>query len=517
MLYILSSITIQQQIQDMQHTQVCSKQLILDDNKYSYCQKAHNINGLITNDIVLSKKVDSIYIYSDAVQQSIINVQMLDLDTFAVFGFNIQTKNIFDSVINVTINFSTVTSALICIQCDVQIESSVLVFIANGSCLSGILSYSQNRLIIQKSAIQFRFSTIQAAGIVIRAEPSIFTLSDTNISGFNYKQSEISGLIASENNAHLTLNNILICTQMSVFGSLSKNIVITGIILNCITVCQSKFYVYGICLQQLEFGTLNKILECVHPFIFNGVGCQCDNGYLLNGSMCVNVLDELFDLDMELNQKISNLQDKITQDNIIIQEYIVGNYTQLHQYVQDSDLIIQSRIISNFSLQQQYLQNNYSTLENMIKNQFSNQQLVMMNNINILANNIVSSTNLLQSYINGNYSQQSTQITANYILIEKSIISNVTSLNNLISNNYITTNNNIIYNFSKADSNLQSATVVIDQKMNIIQNQLSNQIIGYQQYSDNRVITTQQYIVNQINSLLAQVQNIYLKKVDYKC
>ncbi|CAL6105424.1 Hypothetical_protein [Hexamita inflata] len=446
----------------------------------------------------------------------------MNLESFAVFGFNSKINYVQDCIINITINFSTVNSALICISCDVQIDNSTLIFIANGTFVSGIMQEAQNTIIIVNTNISYRFSSQQSAGIVNRIVNPIqkSSIDKTKLSGFNYVQSQYNGFISSYVNVSttITLISFITCVDSLIVGQNSITLTVVGTVnAACNLVCQNH-YVYGLCLDNLQNGEIvNDKYICKFPFEFNSQTCQCAFGYIFNSTNCVNVLNQIYLLNQELDSKISIIDAKIDTEKQFMLTQLQNNFSQLSSWLQGNNTQLQTRIQSNYTQQYNNLQSNYTSLENLIKSQFVNQQNILINNVTQLSQYIALNNSLLQNYIKGNFTQISQTIQANNILVEQSIINNVTSLNSLIAYNFGLTNSYISGNYSKADASLTTAQQTINTNINNVQNQIQAKITNNQASADSKVSTIQASMNTRISELLTTINTIYLPRVEYKC
>ncbi|CAL6089842.1 Hypothetical_protein [Hexamita inflata] len=289
---------------------------------------------------------------------------MQQVSQFAVFGFNQVEQDIIDSDIFVTINYSVLSGALICLQCDINIKTSQLQFVAHGVQISALILKSINTVQISKVTISFRFQSNFSSGIINQVNQSIdsFSISESSIAGFNYNQSTSNGYICSQMfvDFQVEINSLQVCVEnTSRFGtSLFSASISEQEIINCANICNNLNYVtYGLCQQQPEFSTLlqNSTVICEHPFVFNHElnSCECDFGFFLNVSFCVNVINQFSitqknatDLEYSLRTEIQTVEIDLKTAFIGLEQLIMSNISDLVVIVSENDKILNNSIIS---------------------------------------------------------------------------------------------------------------------------------------------------------------------------
>ncbi|CAL5980573.1 Hypothetical_protein [Hexamita inflata] len=160
-----------------------------------------------------SNKQQNIFLSSELVFQSQIISQISNDNNFAVFGFNKDIQQIQQSTINVTITYITHISALICFQCDIQISSSELVFIAFGNILSGLMCTSGSIINITNSTLQYRFSSVCSAGLVINITQQLsFDLNNVKMLSYNNYSYYALFVYHVDNQQIISISNVQVCS-----------------------------------------------------------------------------------------------------------------------------------------------------------------------------------------------------------------------------------------------------------------------------------------------------------------
>ncbi|CAL5979695.1 Hypothetical_protein [Hexamita inflata] len=305
-----------------------------------------------------------------------------------------------NSIINITIDFEIVQGALICIQCDAYIKQSTLIFIASGAVLSGVMLKSQNYIVIDNSSIQFRLNSQNLSGIVNELHTlKKFLLNDVRLLGYSYQDSIHNGLLTSNvlDNVNVLIFNTKICSNnISQFGQSVGAISINdSFIQSCVSVCPASLhYVYGICLQSLELGQYSSVNDsywCQLPFIYDGSSCPCKYGYLLNISYCVDIVNTLTQLDVQLASNYSNLS--LTLQN---------NVSALEAHINSNFVYAEQSLLSNKS----FFVSTINSLNQSLTQQINN----LTDNLNSVNNTLTQTTVSLQSQLDTtNYNLQQLQ------------------------------------------------------------------------------------------------------------
>ncbi|CAL5971157.1 Hypothetical_protein [Hexamita inflata] len=419
---------------------ICGQKVMHDGNEFTFCQRQKVVNQYqVNNELILSQQSNSIFVYTEAVKESNINVKLGRTNVFAVFGFELDDQDIQSSTINVTIDFTIVTGALICLQCNLSVDSSTLVFAASGQKLSGIMATAGLFFQVSKSLLQFRLDGIYQSGLVnsIQREMAAFALQDSRMTGYFYHDGEQTGNLVVE----VGVKTVLLASGFSICSNSAKDVasasdpafwIISGSIgQNCATICESGFVTYGLCLTDLLNGVQsNGQASCQNNFEFNGKDCACEAGYVLNGSVCVNLVVYLTDTTIS----IDSLDNDVMNDYQNVQQNIYSSFGQVLQdqnlFYEDINLkISESKIIIENSTKQTTqaveleLKNNIATFNQNYLNASNNFQLKMNERSKQIEDQLTSlqgqitkaklvSWNISEKKLAGNTSQMLTKIQA---------------------------------------------------------------------------------------------------------
>ncbi|CAL5995587.1 Conserved_hypothetical protein [Hexamita inflata] len=341
-----------------------------------------------------------------------------------------------ESQINITLEFKVVQGALICAVCDLYVQNSSLIFVATGQKISGIMLEGLQYIEIQLTFIQFRITSKQSSGIVNLVNQSNLnlTITDSRLAGSNLLYSEYCGYIAVGVLSTITvsINTFYVCVNnISRFGYLNATVIDHGSETTRCDVCGIQTVVYGLCADQLVHATLvNGTLQCLFPFEFVDNQCVCVYGHLLNGSVCVNIIDE-----------ISSSAKYPTNDTEL--EQMLQNITNIENLLIELD----SSILNNVSNFSGMLNSTYSNLEQYIINNFSLADTNLLTNTTAIDQRIFDNISSLVAVINSNISQ-----------LETFIVSNATTLDW-----------RIFYNMSNLSTHIQNQTQIIQQFYNDLQ------------------------------------------------
>ncbi|CAL5995577.1 Conserved_hypothetical protein [Hexamita inflata] len=334
-----------------------------------------------------------------------------------------------ESQINITLEFKVVQGALICAVCDLYVQNSSLIFVATGQKISGIMLEGLQYIEIQLTFIQFRITSKQSSGIVNLVNQSNLnlTITDSRLAGSNLLYSEYCGYIAVGVLSTITvsINTFYVCVNnISRFGYLNATVIDHGSETTRCDVCGIQTVVYGLCADQLVHATLvNGTLQCLFPFEFVDNQCVCVYGHLLNGSVCVNIIDE-----------ISSSAKYPTNDTEL--EQMLQNITNIENLLIELD----SSILNNVSNFSGMLNSTYSNLEQYIINNFSLADTNLLTNTTAIDQRIFDNISSLVAVINSNISQLETFIVSNATTLDWRIFYNMSYLNKYI----LDTNNTIL-------------------------------------------------------------------------
>ncbi|CAL6001324.1 DUF1983_domain-containing protein [Hexamita inflata] len=419
------------------------------------------------------------FIYTDNIQNTQINTQLEYVKVFAVFGFNRNIVQLNNVSINITIDIVVVKSALICIKCQVILDSSQLILIASGQFLSGIALEVEQRIHISDSNIQFRFNTAHGSGLVNIIPKDIeIQLQNSSITGTSLQESRYNGYIVSELQVNLQIfvSSVQVCSQINQSGTIQFQLIVSEPLIQNCSVCLNQFVVYGLCLNELLNGVIagGQIL-CIFPFIFNESKCVCSDGYELNGTFCVNTVQQMTLLDIKENEATADLNQKIS----ILRQNLTNEIQNLHDWTQNE-------IISLDTSLQEQIKYNISTLEGKLNQSIFKQELLTNSSFNQLDqrlfNNITGTTLYLETKIIQNASQLNSSLLARIQQSDQAVVANNTKMEQYVNTTRDILDLGIINNISALKAQLQSETATVQNSLvsNLVSNSstLEQRIIG---------------------------------------
>ncbi|CAL6102276.1 Hypothetical_protein [Hexamita inflata] len=386
------------------------------------------------------------FIYTENTKQSNLQIEMFQVNQFAVFGFNLNTQEITDSHIYVKINYTVLTGALVCLECDISVKNSSLIFIASGLTLSALILKSKEVIQLNNVDIQFRLDCNYSSGIVnlINSLLTKFIIQDCNLSGYN-KYNTQSGYLCSKLSVdtQINLSSFTVCVNdnMQMVGVLEQQLNISGAeLITCQSICsQDKYITFGICLQLLNYSRLvNYTQQCLEHFVFDFFSnlCLCGNGFYLNGSSCVNVSTEFsqiivnmqliddklhneiqgsnlefkslfYNLETDIQSNITNLYNLVTETYINLKEDIRTQNVSIHNDLMDLKINMDSKFQLNIdqNTETQLKISDLSTyISNIIKSLNNNlSQIINENQVQIKNNFTVADQKLENVILNMNY------------------------------------------------------------------------------------------------------------------
>ncbi|CAL6089397.1 Conserved_hypothetical protein [Hexamita inflata] len=407
------------------------------------------------------------------------------------------SQKIYDSQININLQFQVFQGALICIRCDIQIMNCTFIFIASGQQLSGLVIEVQQQLNIQQSFIQYRLTSSISSGLVNQIQQKVnFSIIDCKLTGRNLIESNYNGYIASNIQIlplTIFVQQFQVCANnISALGnqSLSAYFDVTH---QC-DICGKLNVVYGLCLDSLIHGQqVNGELQCVHPYIFSETKCVCDSGYMFNGVECINIIESMQNIS-SINYLTQNRVSDIEIQLSEIDNSIAQNTSLLYQQMQISESTLENFIASNYSQSQINLQANTTELDNRI-----------LGNATMLANDIKSSASVLQNYMQQNSTVLDWRIFNNISTLNDSVLQSKHDILQLFSttsilNSTIRDNLNELDGYIKANATKFENTIQnLDQR--IVQNtsQLQLQILNAKSDLESYIISN--YSESQIQLL----------------
>ncbi|CAL6030131.1 Hypothetical_protein [Hexamita inflata] len=383
----------------------CKKILEVDGQQYSYCSKQQGLNQHnINTKLSILQTSANIFINTKYTKETVVKLSVFSINVFAVFGFADNNHVIDGGLINVSLNINVSQAALVCMQCQLSVSNTQLVFIASGQVLSAVTLQVISEIELTNTSVQYRFQSVQAAGIVSQIIESVFiSLVDVKMNGYNSEQSQNSGHFVSKLTVSALFNiaNLQVCTnEDKAAGSGIEYLQLNGDILSsCQSSCNSgSFSSYGICVQQLVHGEMSgNTFVCVDPFEFDDqiAECVCKDGYILNVSYCIPIVISITNLD-------TTMHDLNNQTNMVV--------GQQKQY-------LEQMINGNVSLMDQYLGNNISDLNATVSQRLADAEV-----------NLIDNVTQLQSYLKNNISDIQTMMASNRSMVESQMLSNISQL-----------------------------------------------------------------------------------------
>ncbi|CAL5995419.1 Hypothetical_protein [Hexamita inflata] len=395
---ILNSQKLLRQILYDSQASICNNQVSFNNNVHqmiSFCNKQSYLNQLeLTGSIIISKPNLVFHsLYTETVQNVVLNInyKMTQLYSFALFGVTTEIM-IYSSILSVQIPQQLAQSALVCFSCYLHVSSSEFAFAAFGQNISGLVLNQFKNIVINESLIQFRLSGVNVGGLLLQSKQSLIQMVDVNISGYVSAQN-VSGLLIAfvPDVFQILVSNSQICSNIDKYAGLNlDNLQLVGLFIISCDTCRSKTYAYGLCSTYLENGELidNKLV-CKNSFEFNGEQCQCPQGQVLNGSLCINVLNTMNKIilrTLTLTQSIKSLNVSGLETKVKELENIQQQISVEIEELQDLDEEIQNNIILNSSSIQNYIVLNTTNVLNNLERNTTILDLRIYNNVTILNN-----------------------------------------------------------------------------------------------------------------------------------
>ncbi|CAL6001260.1 Conserved_hypothetical protein [Hexamita inflata] len=396
----------------------CQNNMLLNGYQYNYCQKVNSLNNMRSQKhINLLKKADSaqLFMHTDLTKDTAMDLYLshYNVNAFSLFGTNPGTQVIMDSQISISLSFEVYQGGMICVVCDVQISNCTLVFVAIGKYVSGILIEAKETVTVKDTSIQYRVTSQHSSGLVnlLNSSSVVIQIQDCTLTGSNLQDSAQSGYIAASVLKPLVIriSRFAVCVDgIQRIGGLEAAATFEGTeSLRC-DVCGVQKMVYGLCAEALENGKLvGGIIKCEHPFQFVLDKCQCISGYLLNNSVCINIVESINSLSQ--------------------QEIDMNGLQQLHNYI----LIIQSdldtfegKISQNVSLMNTKMHLVQQSMENLI-----------LQNYSLIVSILDSSNIILSDRIHTNFTQLSNTVKTTYPALNVQLLQNMTELDQRIAGN----------------------------------------------------------------------------------
>ncbi|CAL6070116.1 Conserved_hypothetical protein [Hexamita inflata] len=454
-----------------------------------------------------------LFLYNNVTQQSQIDVSIynVEVNTFALFGFSVKSQILLNSKISISLQYYVLTGALLCTNCDIEVDSCTLIFNASGQQISGMIIEPIESITVKCSFIQFRICSQNSSGLVnVINFSTTFIINECKLTGSNQILNDNSGYIASSIFVNIVLNISLffVCVDSTQRFGLQTLTVTNGTEQVQCDLCGALYNVYGICTDNLLFSEdVNGIYKCVHPFEYNENQCICVYGYLLNGSKCVNIIDSITNMqNSDFNDKLQQIEVSVNNmkhnlqvleqnlNNNITDVYniIDNNYTELKYFVNQVYQNSDNNLLTNTTILDNRIYNNISAVNlsfTALKNQL--QQL----NVTTQTQNDQTKVDIasLDSNLKSNFSYLVNGLQE----LDQRIFKNSSQLYIELQTTQSALQNYIVSNFSQSQINLLDNTTVLDWR---IFNNISALNILYQ--TMNATIQLQQ---TEISSLIKQI------------
>ncbi|CAL6090500.1 Hypothetical_protein [Hexamita inflata] len=399
MLKVVMCIPISNKISEHTYnSQICSNKVLRNSQDINYCIKEYSLSSRVQSASITQSPASAVHLslYTTTTQNLILNLtySIQNLPSFSLFGLT-NAISLQNSVISVNIPQDLSQGSLLCLTCDVTANASDFTFVASGQNVSGAVLTPLTTFQLNQSLVQFRLNGVNVGGLVLNASKIVITISICNISG-HVGQKTVSGSIVCFvfEQVSLGVDNVRICANVQDIGqgSLSQ----TGAVVVTCIVCREGSPAYGLCQKSLEFGKVEEDkFVCPLPFVFDGEGCSCQEGQVINGTTCVNVLASvnlLKSQQIEINNSIVDLSNR-TKVLENITEILNASQVQMKLDIQNLYQLsnqTQNNIISNSSQLQQFILGNYTKVQNDLQTNTSLLDKRIFDNVTILSNQILT-------------------------------------------------------------------------------------------------------------------------------
>ncbi|CAL6040934.1 Hypothetical_protein [Hexamita inflata] len=396
----------------------CNQQIIEPNNQQiGYCEKILSMNAKIFKGLLYFQlNSNQMFIFSQNVKNSKFSIKVENLISFSIFGFSNQLQLV-NVKINVSLQLTVVEAALLCHQCNIISQDGIFVFIANGNRIGGLILCSESEIQVLNTSLQFRINGLEQGGIVQRINKYVnIFLADVNISGSFNTDSLIGNIVAHIlDSLIITTKNYFICSNSANnYATINE---ITN--WNLVGIINIECFTYGLCLPNLQNGQIvNNQLICLNDFIFMEDSCQCKPDFVLNGTVCINILQFVDGLNSNLQQFSNNIGQNFSQLN---------NQKDINISTFESQLLASINSI-NTSMQNNYIES-YQSLTNCsqtIINKINYYDDIIYDNQSIFNNHLNNQINISAEQIVQSNSSIFNNITINEIILDQ-VISNISS------------------------------------------------------------------------------------------
>ncbi|CAL5991166.1 Conserved_hypothetical protein [Hexamita inflata] len=552
-----------------QMDRMCNKQILHGIQQIYYCQNSVTLNSLLLNESVSlqAEMMLNIFMGVSEVKNSLITLSVCNPrnTNFALFSQN--SLIVQSSSFNVSLTDNILQGALVCTKCDLILQESTFIFVANGQNISGLIIEPIRNINIDQCFVQMRTNSVFSAGIVAQIKTVLtFYMSNSKISAYYFNLQEYNAVVAVVCQVQTTfeINKIKYYSNAPIFNDQSF-VTMTQQPVKNPNICNNLNYlIYGICLEQLIYGQMfENTFQCVYPFEYNGIECKCAEGYILNYSYCVQIINQFTELEIHITNNISeieaHLQSNITNLQLQIQAFtqdidinllqntttldwrIYFNHTMLISSLQQmNNTILQklSDLNSNMSLvnttlitqlqNQQYtieqrLLSNITNLNSNIQSQFASSYSNFTQNSQIQDQHIINNISLIQSIITSVNNTQNqlrdnlqTDLSSQIASLQSQIAAltaQVTANKNSVTNSISTLQSNLNSNTANLNAQISSQATSSQNSQNNLNNTIQVQINAIQ----NNINTLNTKMAGTIFKSISNVRNTCLQDVCYPC
>ncbi|CAL6047922.1 Hypothetical_protein [Hexamita inflata] len=265
----------------------CQQQISINNNIYTFCHKYQNINNRrINQHLILHQNTNYLFFYSQNVKNSTVNVKVPETLSFSLFGF-VTAPELLNAQITVRIQSKVFQAALICDQCDLKSSDSIFIFTASGERICGLVLKLNKEIELNNIDLQFRINGKEQSGIMFQIlKQANISICSTNLTGC-FKCQEYD-----KYNCTKLLYMHKQCQQLRKHKR--SQLLESG------WKYQNRMSIYlqdqtfHLCLSHLQLGQLiDNQLSCYDNFDLVDDSCQCKQGFILNGSICLNISKQM--------------------------------------------------------------------------------------------------------------------------------------------------------------------------------------------------------------------------------
>ncbi|CAL6015403.1 Hypothetical_protein [Hexamita inflata] len=329
-----------------------------------------------------------------------------------------KSQILLNSKISISLQYYVLTGALLCTNCDIEVDSCTLIFNASGQQISGMIIEPIESVTVKYSFIQFRICSYNSSGLVnVINFQTTFIINECNLTGSNLIQSDNNGYIASCIYVKIVLNiqKFSVCVDSTQRFGLQTLTVTNGTEQVQCDLCGALYNVYGICTDNLLFSEdENGIYKCIYPFEYIYNQCICAYGYLLNESQCVNIIDSITNMqNSDFNDKLQQIEVSVNniQQNLQVLDQnlnknitdvynsIYNNYTDLKYFVKSVNQQSDNNLLTNTTILDNRIYNNISAMNisiSALKNQLQQLNVLTQTTVIELGPRLVGGLQLIE-------------------------------------------------------------------------------------------------------------------------